>query len=69
MAADMRLRPCLLAPTRDEEKGVAPDPDSPEWREKVRLRRRADFWFCTGRAVTLIGVALQTAGSILPLDP
>ena len=56
----------------EARKGVAvlaPDKDSPEWKQKERLLSWADFWFWVGLGVTTIGVILQTVGSILPLKP
>ena len=44
----------------------APDVDSPEWREKLRLRRRADGLFYVGLVANAIGVVLQTIGAMLP---
>ena len=48
---------------------LAPEKDSPKWKQKERLLSRADFWFWVGLWVTAIGVVLQTLGSILPLKP
>src|SRR5207245_9045267 len=44
----------------------APDEGSHEWREKERLRRRAELWFYAGLATTGVGVILQTIGALLP---
>lgn len=44
----------------------APEKDSPEWKEKERLRTLANRWFWIGLVVTSIGVAAQTAGALWP---
>jgi hypothetical protein len=46
----------------------APRKDSPEMQEKERLHRWADRWFYVGLVLTALGIALQTLGSVLPLD-
>ncbi len=56
----------------EARKGVAvlaPEKDSPKWKQKERLLSWADFWFWVGLWVTAIGVVLQTLGSILLLKP
>jgi uncharacterized membrane protein len=47
----------------------APAKDSPEWREKQRLRRLATLCFWIGILLTALGVALQTAGAVWPTIP
>ncbi len=45
----------------------APKPESPEWKEKERLRARADCLFWIGLAATGCGIVLQTLGALIPL--
>ena len=45
---------------------LAPEKDSPEWKEKQRVRMLADRWFWIGLVVTAIGVVVQTVGSVWP---
>ncbi len=45
---------------------LAPDPESLEWKNKERLRARADCWFWIGVIVTAAGIVLQTVGAVLP---
>ena len=47
---------------------LAPEPDSPALKERERLVWWSDFWLYIGLAVTVLGVFLQTLGSILPLS-
>jgi hypothetical protein len=42
----------------------APSKDSPEWRQKVRLRKISDWMFYLGVFFSLLGVCLQTYGSV-----
>lgn len=46
---------------------LAHEEDSPEMKEKIKLREAADSKFNWGLALTAFGVVLQTVGSILPL--
>jgi hypothetical protein len=45
----------------------APEEGGEAWKQKVRLRARADGWFWIGIALTACGVVLQTLGAELPL--
>jgi hypothetical protein len=44
----------------------APDKDSAAWKDKERLRARAECWFRVGIALTVVGGGLQTIGALLP---
>ncbi len=44
----------------------SPEKGSPEYREKERLRARADCFFWIGLVVTGLGIGLQTVGALIP---
>lgn len=48
---------------------LAAEKDTPEWREKNRLRARVNFWFWVGLGLTAVGIVLQTQAAVLPISP
>jgi len=43
----------------------APSKDSLEWEKKEELRKQSDLLFIVGTLLTVSGIALQTAGSLM----
>jgi len=45
---------------------LGPEEGGSEWTRREHMRQRADRYFWVGLVMTLLGVVLQTLGSLLP---